>query len=216
MPTQKPRELGPLDAEIVDTTSPTLDLTHTKRKDAPRRVRGVPDVRRVLPDEVAKAIDAAGEHGLLIRFLWATGARVSEALSVTVGDFDFGASCVRLRTLKRRGDHFRAVPLPGQLCGALAQRIMAERLPSEGRLWPFTRQWAHAVIRRALLAAGVDEHRARPHALRHGHAFWALANGAPLPVVQRALGHAHVATTGIYLQATAADLRAAYDRIDFG
>jgi integrase/recombinase XerD len=187
------------------------DITHVKGK--ARRSRGVPDLRRVLPDEVAGAIEAAGVHGLLVRFLWTTGARISEALEVAAGDFDFVAGCVRLRTLKRRGDHFRAVPLPGPLCGAIAQKIMAEKLGNDSRLWPFTRQHAHAVIRKALLTAGVDAHRARPHALRHGHAFHALASGAPLPVVQKALGHAHVATTGIYLTATAADLRASYDRI---
>lgn len=199
-----------MSTQSLVSVAPKSYITHAKRK---RRARGVPDLRRVLPDEVAKAIVAAGAHGLLIRFLWTTGARVSEALAATVGDFDFAASCVRLKTLKRRGEHFRAVPLPGALCGEVAQRIMSSGLARTARIWPFTRQHAHAVIQKALLAVGVDEHRARPHALRHGHAFHALASGAPLPVVQRALGHAHVATTGIYLTATAADLRVAYDKI---
>lgn len=196
---------------MVVAIGQAVDISHAKRKRA--RVRGVPDLRRVLPDEVNRAIAAAGDHGLLIRFLWITGARISEALAACVEDFDFGASCVRLRTLKRRGEHWRVVPLPGPFCGALAQRIMFLRMERGARIWAFSRQNAHKLIKKALLAVGVDAHRARPHALRHGHAFHALASGAPLPVVQRALGHAHVATTGIYLQATGADLRAAYDRV---
>lgn len=184
------------------------------------KARGsVPDLRRVLPEEVARAIAAAGPHGPLIRFLFTSGARLSEVVGkrgVTVRQLDFVASTVRLHTLKRREEHFRVVPLPTAVLGPLAQRIMAEGLKPGDLLFGFSRQHAYQVIRAALLAAGVDAHRARPHALRHGHAFHVLASGAPLTVVQQALGHSTPLTTAIYLKASGADLREAYSAVDFG
>src|SRR4051812_32113862 len=103
---KRPHETGSKGAKIVDAGRPSVDIIHAKSKPHSARVRGVPDLRRVLPDEVQRAIAAAGDNGLLIRFAWTTGARISEVLAVTVGDLDFGASSVRLQTLKRRGAHF--------------------------------------------------------------------------------------------------------------
>ena len=210
-------EVAPNDAALV-VTSPREKTT---------KARGsVPDLRRVTRDEVTRAIAKAGRHGDLIRFLWTTGARLSEvvgAKGVTVQAIDFASATARLRTLKRGKDkdgnereHFRAVPLPPTMLGQLAQRIAAERLQPDAKLWGFSRQYAYETIRAALLAAGVDPHRARPHALRHGHAFLAMANGVPLTVVQRALGHSTPITTTVYITASAKDVRDAYARVDFG
>jgi integrase-like protein len=41
-----------------------------------------------------------------------------------------------------------------------------------------------------------------PHWMRHAHAGHALARGAPIHLVQTALGHSLVATTGRYLHAS--------------
>ena len=45
-----------------------------------------------------------------------------------------------------------------------------------------------------------------PHLLRHSFATHAVRNGARLDAVQRSLGHASLATTGMYLHASDADL----------
>jgi len=204
-------EIAPNDAALV-VTSP--------REKTRKKARGsIPDLRRVAPAEVTRAIAEAGKHGDLIRFLWVTGARLSEVVGregVTVRQIDFASATARLRTSKRRGEHYRVVPLPTAMLGQLVQRIHAEKLGPDAKLWGFSRQYAYQVIRAALLAAGVDPHRARPHALRHGHAFHVLAGGAPLTIVQAALGHASPLTTAIYLKANGADVRAAYARVDFG
>jgi integrase/recombinase XerD len=216
------RDIEPRDsATSVNETAPNdAALVVTSLREKTRKARGsVPDLRRILPGEVAKAIEAAGRHGDLIRFLWVTGARLSEVVGqkgVTVRQIDFASATARIRTLKRRGAHYRAVPLPTAMLGQLVQRIHAEKLGPDERLFPFSRQHAYQVIRAALLAAGVDPHRARPHALRHGHAFHVLAAGAPVTTVQRALGHSTPLTTTIYLAASGADVRAAYAKVDFG
>lgn len=216
MPDVKPEETATVAAEILRIDAALVVTSHREKT---RKARGsVPDLRRVSPDEVARTIEKAGRHGDLVRFLWTTGARLSEvvgAQGVTVRQIDFASATARLRTLKRRGEHFRAVPLPATMLGQFAQRIAAERLPPEAKLFPFSRQYAYQTIRAAMLAAGVDAHRARPHALRHGHAFHALASGAPLTVVQAALGHSTPLTTTIYLRASGEDVRQAYARVNW-
>jgi len=192
------------------------DISPVKRKKA--RAGGVPDLKRIEPHEAQAAcqLEPRQDVRTLVRLLWVTGVRISEALALTTANFDFGAPCVRVATLKRRGPHVRAIPLPGSVCGELAvyfnTRFVA--FPRD-RPWPWTRPHANSLVTAALLRAGVERGRAKPHALRHGHAFHALNSGAPLPVVMKALGHAHISTTGIYLQATGADVKKHYDGVKF-
>ena len=44
-----------------------------------------------------------------------TGCRISEALALRPEDIDLEAVAVRIRTLKRRREHWRAVPVPEAL-----------------------------------------------------------------------------------------------------
>ena len=48
----------------------------------------------------------------LARTLAMTGCRVSEALGIHACDVDLAACELRIATLKRRTDHWRAVPVP--------------------------------------------------------------------------------------------------------
>jgi integrase/recombinase XerD len=169
-------------------------------------------------DEVHRAADALErrpEVRALLLGLWYTGARISEILSVTVADVDFRAKLVRLPTLKRKKPTVRTVPLPESYLGELAVYLTTSGLKTGDRLFPWSRVRAFELVQAALLAAGVERGRAKPHALRHGHAIHALAGGAPLNVVQRALGHALVSTTSVYLAVTGEDVRRYYGGIDW-
>jgi len=50
--------------------------------------------------------------------------------------------------------------------------------------------------------AGHDRHRVHPHLLRHSFAMWSLDNGVPIYDLQKQLGHASLAATGVYLEAS--------------
>jgi site-specific recombinase XerD len=144
----------------------------------------------------------------LLRLLWLTGCRISEALAVRLCDIDSHLGVVVMRNLKRRlKTATKAAPLPGEFITSLL--ALGSDLP-DGQLFPWCRSRAFELVRDTLLAAGVDRPRAHPHALRHGHAVHALRSGAPLNIVQQALGHASVATTSIYLRVTGEDVRRAY------
>lgn len=209
----EPGKPGPTHLELVPALRQEPVKTPGKRSAC--RVRGVPELHRVTADEIHRALAAPDflPRRLLVRFLWVTGARIAEALAVTTQDFDFGASCVRLRTLKRRGEYFRVLPLPGAFCGQVAQWIAFARPGWEDPIFPWRRTQASEVVTRLLLAGGVDRRRAHPHAIRHGFAFHFLAHGGPVNVLQALMGHAFLSTTAIYTRATGADLRASYDRV---
>jgi integrase len=62
-------------------------------------------------------------------------------------------------------------------------------------------RWAdpRARVRHLAVEAGVRR-RFAPHQLRHAHAVELLHEGIPLPLIQRQLRHAHLSTTGTYLE----------------
>src|SRR6185503_5956060 len=93
-------------------------------------------------DRATANLYACDSRALLVRFLWVTGARISEAIAVRTRDFDFGTRTVRLATLKRLRRHFRALPLPDAFCGALAQNIAYGRPAPDEPIFPWGRRQA--------------------------------------------------------------------------
>jgi site-specific recombinase XerD len=57
-----------------------------------------------------------------------------------------------------------------------------------------------------------NRHRVHPHMLRHSFAVWSLDGGVPVGDLQDQLGHASLATTGIYLKVSPNHRREAYMR----
>lgn len=147
----------------------------------------------------------------LLEFLYATGARVSEACGLSLGDFDHEEQLVRLFG---KGSKERIVPY-----GRYAAAAMAEWLGPSGRphLQPkrwarrgdaeavflnlrgarLSRQAAWAIVRKYGDRIGVGD-RLSPHVLRHSCATHLLDHGADLRIVQELLGHASISTTQVY------------------
>jgi len=147
----------------------------------------------------------------LIEFLYATGARISEACGLSMADVDMGESLVRLFG---KGSKERIVPF-----GRSAHRALTEWFEEGGRgmLEPkrwrsrdhadavflgvrgtrLTRQAAFQIVRKYAGLAGIKE-EVSPHTLRHSCATHMLVHGADLRIVQELLGHASVSTTQVY------------------
>ncbi|SJN41267.1 Site-specific recombinase XerD [Microbacterium esteraromaticum] len=153
----------------------------------------------------------------LLELLYATGARVSEVVSLDVDDLAYG-DVLRLRG---KGDKERIVPVGSYARVAVDAYLTRVRpqLAAKGRATarlflgargaPLSRQSAWLVIRsaaeRAQIAAEVS-----PHTLRHSFATHLLQGGADVRVVQELLGHASVATTQIYTHVSVDTLRDIY------
>jgi integrase/recombinase XerD len=190
-----------------------------------------PTLPRRLPkaitvEDVERLLEAAGFDGTalasrdraLLEFLYATGARISEAVGAAVDDVDLAVGAVRLAG---KGGKERVVPMgrPARdtvrryLVGARPELLTAGRgthtLFLNARGGPLSRQSAWAVLRQAADKAGLTAHIS-PHTLRHSFATHLLDGGADVRVVQELLGHASVTTTQIYTLVTVDRLREVY------
>ena len=190
---------------------------------APRQGRHLPKALSV--DEVGRLLDAAHaddspiglRDAALLELLYATGARVSEAASLSADDLDLDGDVPVVR-LFGKGRKERIVPVGSFAVDALhAYRVRARpALAARGRGstvfflnsrgGAMSRQSAWTAIRRAAQAAELGD-RISPHTLRHSFATHLLEGGASVREVQELLGHASVATTQIYTQVTAQALR---------
>lgn len=163
-------------------------------------------------DEVQQLRDKA-----LLELLYATGARVSEVVTLNVDDV-LEEDVVRLTG---KGDKQRIVPLGSFARVAIDAYLVRARpkLSVRGSATPalflgmrgarVSRQNAWLIIRAAAERAELTV-EVSPHTLRHSFATHLLAGGADVRVVQELLGHSSVATTQIYTLVTADTLRDMY------
>ena len=141
-----------------------------------------------------------------------TGCRISEALALRARDVDLAATELRFRTLKRRKEHRRAVPVPEELTRELAlvhglRRAQSRPRSAAAPLWPFTRPTASRHVAALMRAAAIEGPQACPKGLRHAYGVAAVAAGVPLSTVAAVLGHAHLTTTALYTTAIGAEAR---------
>jgi integrase/recombinase XerD len=153
----------------------------------------------------------------LLELLYATGARVSEAVALNVDDVIEG-DVVRLFG---KGNKQRIVPVGSFARTAIEAYLVRARpaLSLRGKSTPalflglrgqrVSRQNAWLIIRAAAERASLGI-EISPHTFRHSFATHLLAGGADVRVVQELLGHASVATTQIYTLVTADTLRDMY------
>jgi integrase/recombinase XerC len=181
-----------------------------------------PKLGRALPhalsaNTLASAIDAiqaddpvGARDRALIETLYATGTRISELVSMTLGDV--GRDTI---TVVGKGKKARMVPIGRPAQTALAHYLEVGRpilaTPGSGdRLWvgarggPLDARGARRVVSKHVATF--------PHALRHSFATHLLEGGADLRTVQDLLGHTDLATTQIYTAVTRRHLRDTYER----
>jgi len=158
----------------------------------------------------------------LLELLYATGARVSEAVDLNVDDvISAEGGTVEMVRLFGKGGKQRIVPLGSFARAAIdaylvrARPVFSPRGPATPALFlgvrgqRVSRQNAWLIIKARAEQAklGVE---ISPHTFRHSFATHLLAGGADVRVVQELLGHSSVATTQIYTLVTADTLRDMY------
>ena len=196
--------------EGMRADDPSADL------DGVRVPSGIPkplseaEVASLLAAVVGDAPVARRDRALL-ELLYATGARIGEAVGLSIGDIDLESGLVRLFG---KGSKERIVPFGRAAAGALREWLSPDgrRLMSPDR-WArrgdaeavflnhrgarMSRQSAWLVVSEYGRACGLEKHLS-PHVLRHSCATHLLDHGADLRIVQEMLGHASISTTQIY------------------
>lgn len=154
---------------------------------------------------------------LFLKLSYILGARVSEVIALTWNDININdGQCVV--TLYGKGDKTRNVLLPINLYFELESfNKLTSELVNNKTSVPSTyifisrktksklsRVQAFNIVKAAVKRIGVDKN-VSPHWFRHAHASHALAKGAPMPLIQRDLGHSSLAITGKYLHVKPTD-----------
>lgn len=197
----------------------------------PFRAVSAPRVPHRLPtyltrDEVQALLDAPDtteplgrRNRAMMEVLYAAGLRVSELVSLDVGDLDLIQGHVRvmgkgrkericllgrpaLRATKAYLDRGRAELVGKEQTSALWLNHRGGRLSTRG---------VAMVVDKLSRKAGIDKDIS-PHVLRHTFATHLLDGGADLRVVQELLGHANLATTQIYTHVSQSHAREVYLR----
>lgn len=189
----------------------------------PQTGERLPDTLSI--EEVAKLLDACPTEtpsGLrdkaLLETLYATGARVSEVLGLSVDDANaaLDGEYGGVLAVTGKGSKQRLVPLGSKAQEALEAYLVRGRpafangtshaLLLNKRGGALSRQSAWNAIKAAADRAGIDKDIS-PHTLRHSFGTHLLEGGADVRSVQELLGHASVTTTQIYTHITADNLR---------
>ena len=157
---------------------------------------------------------------ILFLFLYNTGCRISEALSVDVSDIEWGERRIKILG---KGNKERYVFLSKKALFEIKEEYLPQReayLSEKGRTGekalfigerggrlPFST--SHIIF---------DEYREKlgwqkdftPHTLRHSFATHLMDKGADIRIVQEMLGHESISTTQIYTHVSRAKLKKVY------
>ncbi len=149
----------------------------------------------------------------ILELLYASGARVSELVSMKLTDVSLDLGYVRCFG---KGSKERVVPIGRTAIDTIRAYVSDGRRdgdtlftgPSGGAL---SRETVWRIVKRRALAEGVQSD-AYPHAFRHSFATHLVEGGADLRIVQEMLGHADISTTQIYTHVDRTRLKAIHSK----
>jgi integrase/recombinase XerD len=217
-------------AEGASTRDPARDVHPPSIPKRLPKAIGVSEVERLIAASCVDDGPRALRDRALLETLYATGARISEAVGLDVDDLllpdpdrsgQHGPPVTAVVRLRGKGSKERLVPIGSYAREAVDAYLVRGRptLVAAGRGSPalflnarggrLSRQSAWTVLRTAAERAGLDP-AVSPHTLRHSFATHLLDGGADVRVVQELLGHASVATTQVYTLVTVEKLREVY------
>ncbi len=207
------------DEQLVDA-DPTEDLA------SPRVGRPLPkyvsfeDVERLLAQPGKRGNGPEAKRDLaLFQIAYATGMRVTEMISLNIGDVNLDGDVVRCFG---KGSKERIIPIHRQASEAIREYIQygrpvlikraAEKAIFVNRRGDrLTRQGFWLILKTYARQAGIQS-QITPHILRHSFATHMLRGGAPLRNVQEMLGHANISTTQVYTHLTSDHVRREYQK----
>jgi len=175
-------------------------------------------------DEVGRLIAAAGnlKHQTALSLAYGTGLRVSEVVSLKVGDIDSQRMTLRVEQGKGQKDRY-----------AMLSPVLLERLRvwwrvarAQGKMFdggwlfpglnpiePMSTRQLNRAIHAAAEQAGIEK-RLSMHSLRHAFATHLLEQKVDIRLIQVLLGHKKLETTALYAQVATEILREVVSPLD--
>ena len=188
---------------------------------APRHPRKLPDTLDI--DAVQQLVDLKCDEPLTVRdraileLFYSSGLRLSELVSLDVGDIDLSAGEARVTG---KGNKTRIVPV-GRYARTAIQQWLAIRtqMAAEAELAMFVSSRGGRLASRSVekrlkdwaIRQGVNRN-VHPHMLRHSFASHMLESSGDLRAVQELLGHQNISTTQIYTHLDFQHLAKVFDK----
>lgn len=201
-------------------------------KDNPAQNVGSPKVGKSLPNPISisqvhllleqptkLSTPEAKRDRAMLELLYASGVRVSELVSLNLGDVDMEDGYVRCFG---KGRKERLIPIYEQAASVVGEYVKearprlvrndAERALFVNRRGDrLTRQGFWQILKGYAKSADLGV-QVTPHTLRHSFATHMLSGGADLRSVQELLGHANISTTQVYTHLTTEHVRRTYEK----
>ncbi|HZK43857.1 MAG TPA: tyrosine-type recombinase/integrase [Syntrophomonadaceae bacterium] len=174
------------------------------------------------PEEIKKMLnqfDRSSYYGLrdalLIRLLYDTGLRISEALSIKIDDIDLNRSLIKVFG---KGHKERVVPFGRNVKREILKFLIRRRkeIPKqvdEGYLFstkdglPLSSRNVLRKIKEIGSKAGIEGKRLSPHTFRHSFAKTYLMAGGDVISLQTIMGHSKLETTRKYVYLLTEDIQ---------
>ena len=202
----------------------------------PAKLVNTPKIERKLPNHLSiedavrliETPDINTELGrrdrAILEFLYATGIRVGELVTINLTDIDFREKMVRVMGKRKKE---RIVPFHEHALRAMMLYLTEARPSFLNQCPPVERDQRAVFLHRRggrittrsvgrmiekYIKLCADIHKISPHSLRHSFATHLLDSGADLRDIQELLGHARLSTTQIYTHVSMEKLIEVYDR----
>ena len=192
---------------IKDDPTTTLDSPKVKKR-LPRAISR-DEIDRLLSAPATSTAPKAQRDHALLELLYASGMRVTELVSLDIGDLDMETGSVRVQG-KKNVSKERAVTIDAPALESVKTYIKKGRqqlvrdanehamfLNHRGQR--LTRQGLWLIIKHYVEEVGISAD-VTPHTLRHSFAAHKLSQGKSLQDIQKLLGHANISTTQVYQQ----------------
>ena len=185
-----------------------LEKNIFKKIKPPKIEKKIPDA--LTKDEVKKLIAAITnqKHKLLVELLYASGLRVSEAVSIKIDDLNLEEGLGTIREGKGKKD--RHIILSQSLILSLTDYLANRKKDSEyvfpSRDSHLSVRMAQKIVSNAAKTAGIKK-RVYCHILRSSFATHLLENNVDIRKIQVLLGHSSISTTERYTKISTKQLK---------
>ncbi|MCF7862126.1 tyrosine-type recombinase/integrase [Candidatus Woesearchaeota archaeon] len=145
------------------------------------------------------------KHRILIKLLYSSGIRLSEAINLKRSDIDFNYNIINVRAGKGKKDRITIISKSLYLDLLKYYSITEFMTPYvfEGKNGKYSKKTVQVILKEAGNKAGI---RLTPHMLRHSFATHLLEDGIDISYIQRLLGHSDVSTTMVYTKISKKDI----------